>query len=361
MTTSDAAPRSSRRSSPAPANRHATPATAQVLQVFHDLRREGRVLSGQFTNFGRRADLRLPRAIARRTGRWPGLIGVDYADFSIRSGARRSTQWLMNAVSRARFDLVREDGLSIARANRTALRYWQAGGLVTVGVHFTNPANPHGGGLRDREVDVAALLRRGPTRQRWFAQLDAIADGLAQLRDAGVVVLWRPFHEVNGDWFWWGKPAPAVFHDIWQELFEHYSTRRQLDNLLWVYSPVSGPDAHLCYPGDRFVDLVGLDAYTNAVNRDGIAGYPALARTGKPFGLSEFGPHSSFNPPGDFDFSGFVPALQRDFPRACYFMAWNANWSPVHNRNARSLFRHPAVANRDEVSRRLQSLSQRHS
>lgn len=343
------------RASASPANRRATPAVVRVLQLFHALEREGRVLSGQFTNFGRRADLRLPQAIFRKTGQWPGLIGVDYADFSIRSGARRSTQWLMNAVSRARFDLVKEEGLSITRANRTAERYWQAGGLVTVGVHFANPANPQGGGLRDRNIDLAVLLRRrSPIRQRWFAQLNAIADGLAQLRDAGVVVLWRPFHEMTGDWFWWGKPDPATFREVWQELFEHFSIERQLDNLLWVYSPAAGADASGCYPGARFVDLVGIDAYTNSVDHTGIAGYAPLVKTGKPFGFSEFGPHSSFDPPGDFDYATFVPAVRRQFPRACYFMAWNANWSPLNNRHARALFRHRSIVNRDEAARRLQ-------
>ncbi len=58
-------------------------------------------------------------------------------------------------------------------------------------------------------VDLEKLLTPGnETHDRWMKELDTIAAGLKELQDANVVVLWRPFHEMNGGWFWWGAQGP---------------------------------------------------------------------------------------------------------------------------------------------------------
>ena len=163
-----------------PANPKATPQARRVLEYFHELsgRREGRrMLSGQFSDFGNGANLRIMVRIHEQTGRWPALIGVDYADFG-------------------------RGSLTTKVPNQVAMEYWKQGGLVTVMAHMYNPANPKGGGLRDKGVNLADLLADGTeTHSRWMQQLDLMAGGLQELRSAGVVVLWRPFHEMNGGWF----------------------------------------------------------------------------------------------------------------------------------------------------------------
>lgn len=343
-------PRSSPSTSARPANPRASLGAGAVLAYFRQLGARHRILSGQFTNFGHRADLRAPTRLYRLTGRWPALIGVDYAEFNPKAASRRTTQWLMNAVAAGRFDLVTHDDLSTAAPNRVARLYWQSGGLVTVGVHFSNPANPRGGGLRDRGVDLASLLTRGTaTHRRWMRQLDEIATALAELRDEGVVVLWRPFHEMNGAWFWWGQPKPATFVRVWRHMFDYFSRIHGLNNLLWIYGPNMGDDAVRYYPGDAYVDLVGLDVYSDHVDPTHVRGYCDLARLPKPFGFSEFGPHGSFNPPRNFSYPSLVRALRRHFPKACYFLAWNANWSPARNRGARALYRDSSVVTRIDL------------
>lgn len=150
-----------------PANPKTTAAARAVLDYFHQLsaQRTGRrVLSGQFSDFGNGANLRIMQQIHDQTGHWPALIGVDYADFSRGSVTTR-------------------------RPNQVAIDYWRQGGLVTVMAHMYNPANPQGGGLRDKGVDLADLLKPGTdTHTRWMQQLDLMADGLKELKDAGVVV-----------------------------------------------------------------------------------------------------------------------------------------------------------------------------
>jgi len=198
-----------------PANPNANAKTRAVLKYFQRLsgRKDKRVLSGQFTNFGRGANLKLMNDVHEKTGHWPAIFGADYADFG-------------------------RGGLTWKEPNQAAIQYWNHGGLVTISAHLYNPANPKGGGLRDKGVDLAALLTPGTeTYTRWLQELDQLAEGLSELKQTGVVVLWRPFHEMNGGWFWWGAKDPDTFIKVWQHMFDYFTKTKGLDNLLWVYGP----------------------------------------------------------------------------------------------------------------------------
>ncbi len=316
---------------PAPANPDASPRARAVLAFIQGLeaKTDHRMLSGQFTNFGAGASLELADEIHAQTGRWPAMVGVDYAGF----------------------DPVTHQGLLTTDVpNRVALAYWKAGGLVTISAHLPNPANPAGGGLRDKGVDLEALLTPGnPTHDRWMRELDVLAAGLQELRSAGVVVLWRPFHEMNGGWFWWGAHAPDQFIRLWRQMFDYFTRVKGLDNLLWVYGPNHGPQTAAYYPGDAFVDVVGLDAYTDLIESQHIQGYPEIARLPKPFGFTEYGPHGPENPPGDYDYRRFIAGVIAHFPRTTFFMSWNAKWSPPRNQHAKELYGHPWMVNRGDL------------
>lgn len=311
---------------PVPVNPKATPAARAVLEFIAGLeqRGEGRILSGQFTGFEGQQGSHLPAAIAKATGQWPAMVGVDYADFA-------------------------HNTISHKRQNKVALDYWRNGGLVTVSAHLWNPSrtDPNTFGLRDKGIKLDELLQTGsPVNKAWMRQLDQVADGLEALRKKGVVVLWRPFHEMNGGWFWWGAQEPAAFRRVWRHMFEYFSKDRGLDNLLWVFSPNHGDNAADYYPGDDLVDMAGLDAYTDHVNPDGVRGYPAMARIPKPFGFTEYGPHGAANPPGDYDYRRFLLGIQTHFQRTTFFLCWDEKWSPANNHHAKELFNDPAVLNR---------------
>lgn len=311
----------------APAVRTANPsASARARAVLEYLtgleqRTEKRMLSGQFTNFGNGASLALMEQTRMLTGQSPALIGVDYADFG-------------------------RGDLTFAVPNKTAIDYWKQGGLPFVSAHLYNPANPKRGGLRDKGVDLDALLADGtPTHTAWMHELDQLAGGLQDLKDAGVVVLWRPFHEMNGGWFWWGAQEPDKFIRVWRHMFDYFTKSKGLDNLLWVYGPNHGKRTADYYAGDDYVDIVGLDAYTDFVDHEHIKGYEEIAKLPKPFGFSEFGPHGSQNPPADFDYRRFLEGVQKNFPRTVYFHCWNAGWSLARNQHAKELLNEPWCVN----------------
>jgi mannan endo-1,4-beta-mannosidase len=211
----------------------------------------------------------------------------------------------------------------------------------------------------------------------WIRQLDTMASGLEELRDAGVVVLWRPFHEMNGGWFWWcnddykgqGWTPREDFAALWKHMFDYFTHTKKLNNLLWVYSPnaqltpaIRPTDFY--YPGSDYVDIVGYDLYywkpLDAEVFDMNGSYSKLAALNKPFGLCEFGPGPGMRN-GKFDNRSLIDGIREHCPNACFFF-YRASWSSdlifyrldqrvaiIDNGNGPALMTDPWVVTRDEV------------
>ena len=97
-------------------------------------------------------------------------------------------------------------------------------------------------------ADHAALL----------SDIDTIAIQLRRLQDANVPFLWRPLHEAEGGWFWWGAKGPQPFVQLWQLLHDRLTKTDGIHNLLWVFTSEGNA---AWYPGDAYVDVVGIDQY----------------------------------------------------------------------------------------------------
>lgn len=314
---------------PQPADPELNAKGRAVLAYFHELQaaRELRLVSGQFS--GWRSTLDEVQKVHQATGQWPAMIGLDYC------------AWIPNA----RPDMA---GIDTAAANRSALAYWRDGGLVNISWHAPNP---NGNSLKEKGPTIAELLTPGtPVNLAWMQSLDTVAAGLQELQQQGVVVIWRPLHEMNGGWFWWGGQPPADFVRLWRHLFEYFTHTKKLHNLIWAFAPNQGqrsPEAY--YPGDAYVDLVGLDAYTDAIDPSHIRGFDQLAVTGKPAGFTEFGPHGASNPPGDFDYRRLLDGIEKNFPQLRHFLSWDGKWSPAENKFAREFYTDPRVVTRDRL------------
>ena len=152
-----------------------------------------------------------------------------------------------------------------------AAKAWHdAGGIVTATFHQVYP----GAALTWENVKRAAtqaefdqILTSGTVLNTAFlAAIDEVALYLKQLRDYGVPVLWRPFHEMNGGWFWWGNKSN--FKDIWEIIYQRYTHYHGLNNLLWVWSANANNEwttpARDYYVGHNRADALGFDIYDNA-------------------------------------------------------------------------------------------------
>lgn len=149
--------------------------------------------------------------------------------------------------------------------------------------------------------------------ERWKSQVDVIAWHLKQLQYAGVPVLWRPYHEMNGGWFWWGKrPGDNGFKKLYRMLFDRLVRFHGLSNLLWVYGANEvGPGVdpyETYYPGDDVVDVLATDVYRGGFARADYESLAALAGA-KPIALGEVGA-----PP--------TAQILDAEPRWTYFMSW---------------------------------------
>jgi mannan endo-1,4-beta-mannosidase len=110
------------------------------------------------------------------------------------------------------------------------------------------------------DFDVAAALSNPDSEdyRLLIRDMDVIAGHLKQLQAAGVPVLWRPLHEAEGGWFWWGAKGAEPCKKLWRLMYDRYTRVHGLRNLIWVWNS-SSPD---WYPGDDTVDIVAIDRYT---------------------------------------------------------------------------------------------------
>ncbi len=94
--------------------------------------------------------------------------------------------------------------------------------------------------------------------------IDAIAVQLKKLKDANVPVLWRPLHEAEGTWFWWGAKGAEPCKWLWKLVFDRLVNHHELNNLIWVWTSSASSAALDWYPGDAYVDVIGADIYLPA-------------------------------------------------------------------------------------------------
>lgn len=147
--------------------------------------------------------------------------------------------------------------------------WWDAGGLVAAMWHWNVPtADPASASEKnyafykaDTSFDADKALAEGTWENKVFTEdLAKIVDCLKLLQDEDIPVIWRPFHEAAGGWFWWGKNA-ASLKAMWIAMFDYFKAQG-LNNLIWVWTTETGDEDW--YPGDAYVDIIGRDLYGNS-------------------------------------------------------------------------------------------------
>ncbi len=311
----------------ATANPNASANAKAVLNYLSGLpsRPTHRTISGLFLGFspeiqaGKGMDG--ANTVYANTGHWLGMAGADYA------------------FGNDNFQSV----------NDLLTSYWNQGGLVTLSYHSPNPF-VSGGYFRDRSgVDIPAMLTPGTTqRQQWLAQMDATAAGLQKLRDNGVVVLWRPFHEMDDDFFWWGARDPTQFQALWRDEFNYFTNNKGLNNLIWVY----GGGGNLAYyPGSAYVDVVGKDVYAaESASACWIDDYDSFRSLGKPFALTEYGPEQ----PGlaGYSWTDLLACVKQKYGDVSYILHWSGDWGLDNPKyiNSNAYLDDPWMANREDIA-----------
>lgn len=163
------------------------------------------------------------------------------------------------------FDLIHEP--RNVREVDSAIAWWRHGGIPTIMWHWGAPSMGPGYENSKKQIDIDRCFIDGtPENHAMWDDLKRIADWLTKLRDANVPVLWRPMHECDGDWFWYGKGTGAQYCKLWRTMFQYFSEERGLNNLIWVLCHCGQPKADFD-PGKDYYDLAGADSYNQERTR----------------------------------------------------------------------------------------------
>jgi mannan endo-1,4-beta-mannosidase len=307
-----------------PADTNANHDVRAILAWLHALpnRPERRVVSGQYGW----ADTHKTFVV---TGVWPAL----YEDCFWQIGSSTWENWPLAEKSRERMKA-----------------YWDKGGLVSIHMPVPNPkarTSQLDRSLTDEEFRTVAV--EGSELNRSYLEwIDRLAVHLAWLQQQGVVAFIRPLHEMNGAWFWYGKRDPGEYKKLFRYTVTHLVAKRGLHNLIVVYSPNRGAGVLDYYPGDGFVDVVGIDTYHEPPVASMQEEYAALQRLNKPFAITEAGWNAQGKTPAGTKDSKreILDALRQTTPRALWWSAWTDSNSPVNQQRCRELYADPQVFTR---------------
>lgn len=260
-----------------PVNPNATQKACVLLDYLYAAAGNG-IITGQHTQTNPMEEISY---IENLTGKSPKLRGFELLAYSPNIN--------YEDASRACLDEVYDNQNTLDTALRWAK---ETDGILTFSFHWFSPL-----GGRDKsfyaehtDFDTAKILEAdSEERKAFFHDMDVIAEELKRFQEADIPVLWRPFHESDGTWFWWGAKGPSVAKELYKLMYEHYTNVHHLDNLLWVWNCRTNDG----YPGDEYVDVISVDIYLPEYTpTDYAAEYEALRRettTTKVAALAEVG------------------------------------------------------------------------
>ncbi|MCK1799008.1 glycoside hydrolase family 26 protein [Streptomyces sp. XM4193] len=244
-----------------------------VLDYLHSVRGSG-IVSGQHNKEPANQPSQYTKQVHDITGEYPGLWG---GDLMFREQDARDRQLVIDQ----------------------AKTEWANGSLVALSWHACPPTGPstcefEGGVKSDiTPQEFRDIVTDGTElNATWKSRLDEIAPYLEQLQDDGIPALFRPFHEMNESWNWWGEqPGEDGGARLFQLTRDYLEDTRGLDNLVWVWNVQDNPDGgwDSYYPGDDYADVVSLDVWYKGHPSD--ADYRQLRDIAgdKPIALAEMG------------------------------------------------------------------------
>ncbi len=301
----------------------------QLMTVMKKVYDSDNVIIGQAVNSGDERPSKTIDLFYEGAGENPGILAYDLACYGIN---------LPTAIPEDKSQVFCE-----------FVEYAENGGIVSLHSHYANPTGNWGDqamvrGQLGGEEAWKELLTPGTELYNTFME-EVRIDGefLKLFNDIGLPIVWRPLHEMNSNWFWYGIAESGKTLDadyivrLWRLIYDTYK-EMGLDNLIWNYSPNNDTgwiDVMYCYPGDEYVDMVGLDWYTSGgyeINSNKRS-YATLMGKDMITNVCEFG----INPPleadnrqnqpktfNSMDFTALVKQMMNDGYKLGYILTWTA-------------------------------------
>lgn len=226
-------------------NPNITDNAQKLLDYLSDIAGHG-IITGQHTQTIPMEEVQYIRNI---TGHSPKLLGFEMLSYS------PNINW--NDASEACLTEVRENEGTLETAMECAMR---GDTILTFTFHWFSPI-----GGRDKsfyaehtDFDASRILVEGtPERKAFYHDMDVVAGLLKPFCDKDIPIIWRPFHESDGTWFWWGAKGCEVARELYKLMYVYFTDKYHLDNLIWVWNCKIKEG----YPGDGYVDIIAADVY----------------------------------------------------------------------------------------------------
>lgn len=314
-----------------PIDRHATAETKALFQNLMKLAENHTLFGHQHaTEYGRGWSGDEDRSDVKSVcGSHPAVIGVDISGFSGQTAEAIETEK--------------------ARMKKTVVDHYNRGGVNTISWHFSNPVSEGGFYWKDgvSKPAVKYLIPGGEAHKQYKEILTTIAGWANSLRGSDgtlAPMIFRPYHEFDGGWFWWGKPhcSKDEFVALWQFTVSYLRDSLDVHNFIYAFSPDNkfrNENEFLeRYPGNEWVDMVGMDNYGD-MGRDGydlenaakklkiVSGF--ALKSGKLAAFTETGLESVPNP--EWWTGTLLKVMQMHPMNLCYVLVWrNDTRSPTH-------------------------------
>ncbi|MGC1242009.1 MAG: glycosyl hydrolase [Chryseosolibacter sp.] len=237
-----------------PIDAKATPETKALFRSLKKLSRKHSLFGHQHaTEYGRGWFNEPDRSDVKSvTGSHPAVIGVDFSGFSGRSPEE---------IERSK-----------DRLRKNVVDTYHRGGITTIAWHFSNPVS-RGGFYWVDSLSLPAvkyITPGGEAHEKYKEILRGVGDWAHSIKGANgeaVPVIFRPYHEFDGGWFWWGAThcTPQEFKSLWRFTVSYLRDSLDVHNFLYAFSPdnkfLTEEKFLERYPGDAWVDMVGMDNY----------------------------------------------------------------------------------------------------
>ncbi len=227
-----------------PQNPNAQQGVRNVLKYLSDITYD-KIVTGQHTQTMEQEELHYIKQV---TGKLPALLGFELLSYSPNINYTDTDDECMDEVT-ANYGTLKR-----------AWEWAEKGGLITFTWHWFSPLGGRSKSFftANTDFDASKAVIDGTAENiALISDMDVMAGILRPFCDRGVPILWRPFHEGEGNWFWWSAKGAEPLKKLWRLMYDRFTNVHHLNNLIWVWNAPK-PE---CYPGDDVVDIISRDMY----------------------------------------------------------------------------------------------------
>lgn len=314
-----------------PVNPNAQKEVIKLLEYFNSI--EGKaIITGQHTQTRKQEELQL---IQKETGKLPALCGFELLSYSPNINLEGASEDCITEVQENQNTL------------ELAMDWASKGGILTFTWHWFSPLGGSDKSFYTEHTsfDASLALKEGTEEHKAFvSDLDVMAGLLKPFCEKQIPILWRPFHECEGDWFWWGAKGLEVARELYRFMFKYYTQHHHLDNLIWVWNNprLEG------YVGDDYCDIITRDQYPEAHKhtsfKERYEELRIMTKQDKGFAIAE---------------TGIIPgpeALIQDKTPWLWYMTWSKGFCLTEEYNSfdalRNLYKSDYAITLDKLPRR---------